>query len=82
MASSCASQGKFKLDIWKTFFPAGVVRHRDRLLREAVESPSSEVLNRWTGHLGHSLMIMVVVGQMLRFYNLRIVWVGKDLCDS
>jgi len=37
-------EGRFRLDIRKKFLNMRVVRHRNRLLREAVAAPSVEVL--------------------------------------
>ncbi|KFO88021.1 hypothetical protein N320_00888, partial [Buceros rhinoceros silvestris] len=39
-------QGKFRLGIQKNFFTQRVIKHWNRLPREAVESPSLEVFNR------------------------------------
>jgi len=36
-------EGRFRLDIKKKFFTMRVVRHWNRLLREAVAAPSLEV---------------------------------------
>ena len=43
-------QGRFRLDIRKDFYTQSVIRHWNRLPREAVEPPSLEAFRRhvWT----------------------------------
>jgi len=49
-------QGRFSLDIRKNFFTERVVRHRNRLPREVVVSPSLEMLKK---HVDVALWNMV-----------------------
>jgi len=48
-------QGRFRLDIRKHFFTKRVVKHRDRLPREAVDVPSLSLFKR---HLDNALNIL------------------------
>jgi len=40
-------EGRFQLNIRKQFFTMRVVRHRNRLPREAVDDPSLAVFKAW-----------------------------------
>ena len=56
MAQSCDHQGRFSLDIRKHFFTKRVVKHWNRLPREAVDVPSLSVFKR---HLDNALNNML-----------------------
>lgn len=42
-------EGKFRLDVRKKFFTQWMLRHRDPLLREALNVPSLEESRGWMG---------------------------------
>ena len=48
-------QGRFRLDIRRKFFPQRVVRHWNRLSREAINAPSLAFMARLDGTL-HNLI--------------------------
>ncbi|KAK4831311.1 LOW QUALITY PROTEIN: hypothetical protein QYF61_016800, partial [Mycteria americana] len=60
-------EGRFRLDLRKTFFTMRVVKHWPRLPREVVDAPSLEILKvRMDGALSNLLWILLGLGAAFR----------------
>ena len=73
---------KFRLNMRKNFFPLRVTEPRNRLPREAVESPSLEIFKTRLDKVLYILLWVTVRGQGLDWVTHRGPFQPLTFCDS